>query len=229
MTSPRSRVRGLTPLLVVSDFPRALDFYQRALGFVEPSVWGEPPCFAMLNRDGFELMLSLAEKEGDVRPNGPTGRWDCYLRVDDVAAEIAALAAAGVPLASGPTDTFYQMREVEVLDPDGHRVCLAEDVSVVATADSAIYEGVLDLGSAKLRLVLKLVPKDGRLAGLLDSPDQGASNLALDAVERAGARLCFTMKAIGASYEGTFGADDRELQGTWTQRGRSWPLAFRKM
>ena len=64
-----------------------------------------------------------------VQPNGPSGTWDLYLRVDDVAAEQQALAAAGVAIAKGPTDLFYAMREIEVLDPDGHRLCFAQDIS----------------------------------------------------------------------------------------------------
>lgn len=126
--SNRPRVRSVTPLLVVSDLQRSIDFYCGKLGFVEPNVWGEPPCFAMMNRDGFDLMLSLAEDPRQVSPHGPQGTWDFYVSVADVAAEAAALQAAGVPLDKGPTDTPYSMREIECMDPDGHRICLAQDI-----------------------------------------------------------------------------------------------------
>jgi predicted enzyme related to lactoylglutathione lyase len=86
----------------------------------------------MLHRDGFELMLSLAEKPGQVKPHGPHGVWDVYLRVADVATEAEALRAAGGALDKGPTDMFYEMREIECLDPDGHRICLAQDLSVIS-------------------------------------------------------------------------------------------------
>ena len=49
--SSRPRVLSTTPLLVVADLQRSLGFYCQKLGFGEPSVWGEPPCFAMLHRD----------------------------------------------------------------------------------------------------------------------------------------------------------------------------------
>jgi catechol 2,3-dioxygenase-like lactoylglutathione lyase family enzyme len=126
----RSAVLATTPLLVVSDLQRAIRFARDVLGFGEPSVWGEPPCFAMLQRGQFELMLSLAAGEGRPRPNG-NGVWDVYVRVQDVAAEVAAIKAAGGELDKGPTDTFYAMREVEVVDPDGHRWCFAQDVSAL--------------------------------------------------------------------------------------------------
>lgn len=124
----RARVIATSPLLIVADLPRSLAFYAK-LGFDEPNVYGDPPCFAMLARDGFELMLSVGEGACAPRPNGPSGVWDVYIRVDDIAAELQALTAAGVAIDKGPTDAFYRMREVEVLDPDGHRLCIAQDIS----------------------------------------------------------------------------------------------------
>jgi predicted enzyme related to lactoylglutathione lyase len=124
----RPKALSITPLFVVSNLQRSLDFYTK-LGFGEPGVWGEPPCFAMMNRDNLELMLSLGEGDAGPRPNG-NGVWDMYIRVTDVEAETAALKDAGVTIARGPTTmTEYQMREVEVVDPDGFRVCLAQNVS----------------------------------------------------------------------------------------------------
>jgi len=224
--SARPRVRAVTPLLLVSDLQRSIDFYCDKLGFVEPAVYGDPPCFAMLNRDGFDLMLSLAEDPVRIRPHGP--EWAIYVSVADVAAEIAALTAAGVRLDQGPNDTFYEMREIEVLDPDGHRICLAQDMGDEPFRVHEVWEGVLDVGAPKLRLVLKLAPSEGGLVGRLDSPDQGAMNLPIDVVTLEGSALRFEMKAIGATYEGTFSDNNGELSGQWTQGGLTWPLVFRR-
>lgn len=125
----RSKVLTTTPSFVVSDLQKSLDFYTK-LGFGSPSVWGEPPCFAMLDRGGFELMLTVASKEGQVRPNGPDGVWDMYIRVADVSMELVALKQAGVEIARRPEKTFYHMIEMEVIDPDGHRICFGQDAGV---------------------------------------------------------------------------------------------------
>jgi len=52
-----------------------------------------------------------------------------FVRVTDLESEIAALKEGGVEIAKGPCTQEYQMREIEVLDPDGHRICFAQDVS----------------------------------------------------------------------------------------------------
>lgn len=226
--SGRPRLHSSTPLLVVADLQRAIAFYAH-LGFGDASVWGEPPCFAMVFRDGFELMLSRAEQPEHVRPNGGFGVWDVYLRTGDLAAELEALAAEGVLPDKGPTDTFYGMREVELLDPDGHRICVAQDVSAPAAAavDAEAWHGVLDVGAAKLRLVLKLAPRGARWSATLDSPDQGAFDLPVSEVERTPTSLRLALAAIGATFQGEVGADGA-IVGQWAQRGRSWPLVFRR-
>jgi catechol 2,3-dioxygenase-like lactoylglutathione lyase family enzyme len=127
---PRARPGLLTstPLFVVSDLHRAIAFYVGKLGFQEPQrLWGDPPCFAMLHRDAFEIMLSLAEKPDHVRPNGPNGIWDVYFRVPSLDAEVKALEASGAVLARQPETTEYDMIEAEVLDPDGYRICFGQD------------------------------------------------------------------------------------------------------
>jgi hypothetical protein len=50
-----------------------------------------------------------------------------YLRTPDLAAEKAALERAGVAIARQPERTVYDMVEMEVLDPDGYRICYGQD------------------------------------------------------------------------------------------------------
>lgn len=124
----RTRVHQSTPLFVVADLERSIAFYCERLGFGSASRWGDPPCFAMIARDDFDLMLSLAGDPAQLTPNGPHGLWDLYLKVENLADEQAALAAAGVPIATAEHRTEYDMLEIEVIDPDGHRICFGQDL-----------------------------------------------------------------------------------------------------
>jgi len=231
MSNPsRPAVLGTSPLIVVADLQRALDWYAK-LGFGEPGIWGEPPCFAIVRRDRFVVMLSTAEAPEQVRPNGPNGLWDLYVKVADIEAEIEALAAAGIVPARGPDDTSYQMREIECVDPDGYRICIAEDLTLRPIVPTERWAGTLDTGAAKLRLVLKLAPLPDdpeQWTGRLDSLDQHAANLPLDEIVRTAKRLDFEMDGIRASFESTAVSADR-ITGIWRQSGGTWPLVFERM
>jgi len=96
--------------------------------------------------------------------------------------------------------------------------------SVVGT-----WEGTLDAGAAKLRLVLHIESlKDGALTGRLDSPGQGATDLPLDSVSLAGGTLRFEMKSLGAMYEGKLASDGNQLTGEFQQGGQAFPLIFKR-
>src|SRR3569623_1402311 len=57
----RSKVLGISPVLVVYPLMRAVDFYWKKLGFDHPRLFGDPPTFAVLERDGFALCLQEAD------------------------------------------------------------------------------------------------------------------------------------------------------------------------
>ncbi len=93
-----------------------------------------------------------------------------------------------------------------------------------------IWQGALEVGGIKLRLVLKIAKNpDGTLRATLDSVDQGAMNLPVDTIVIEDKTMRFTMKSIGGSYEGTLNEDKTEVSGRWTQSGQSLPLVFKRV
>jgi len=90
------------------------------------------------------------------------------------------------------------------------------------------WEGTLDAGAAKLKLVLHIdVAKDGALVGRLDSPDQGATDLPIDSLSLTGNTLKFEMKSLGATYEGKLDGSGNQISGEFRQGGQALPLAFK--
>jgi catechol 2,3-dioxygenase-like lactoylglutathione lyase family enzyme len=121
------RLVSAVPVLRVADVDRSVDWYRRVLRFDAECFPAEPPyAFAILTRDGAELMLqrvSSGESSGPVNPEG----WSVYLRVsgqkllelhDEIRIETEVLA--------GPWRKAYGQAEFEVVDPDGHRLCVGE-------------------------------------------------------------------------------------------------------
>ena len=91
------------------------------------------------------------------------------------------------------------------------------------------WEGTLDVGAAKLKLVLHIESlKNGALTGRLDSPDQGATDLPLDSVSLAGGTFRFEMKSLGGVYEGKLTGDGDQLTGEFKQGGQAFPLSFKR-
>jgi fermentation-respiration switch protein FrsA (DUF1100 family) len=87
--------------------------------------------------------------------------------------------------------------------------------------------GTLDTGMGKLRLVLHIANTDQGLTATLDSLDQGAKGLPVTTITRTESALKFRMKTIAGAYDGTISKDLSGFEGTWTQAGKSFPLAFR--
>jgi pimeloyl-ACP methyl ester carboxylesterase len=88
------------------------------------------------------------------------------------------------------------------------------------------WEGKL---AENLRLVVHLGRDTaGAWKASVDSPDQNAMGLAVDAVTVSADSLVFTMRQIGGEYGGLINKDHSEISGTWKQGGAALPLIFRR-
>ncbi len=90
------------------------------------------------------------------------------------------------------------------------------------------WEGVLDAGTVKLRLVVHVVRKAGALSATLDTPDQGHTGLPIDTFTLSGASVRFEMKSLGGVYEGQLAEDDSQIEGNWSQSGQTFPLLLKR-
>lgn len=125
-------IRGMAPLLQVFDMRASVAFYRDALGFevVANSESREDVLFhwALLRRDGMELMLNTAYDEGE-RPDYPDSKrvaahddTTLYFSCPDVDAAYADLGAKGIAK-KGPSIAPYGMKQLYIKDPDGYSIC----------------------------------------------------------------------------------------------------------
>lgn len=91
------------------------------------------------------------------------------------------------------------------------------------------WKGTLSVSVVKLDLVLHISKKDGALSATLDSPDQGATGLAIDSITVTGNSLRFEMKSLRANFEGTFSEDGSQIEGEFSQQGQKLPLTFKRV
>src|SRR5687767_7997176 len=90
------------------------------------------------------------------------------------------------------------------------------------------WQGTLEAGGQKLRLVVTLTKSDaGAYGGKLDSPDQGAT-IPIDTVTVKGDAVRLEIKSPAIVFEGTLNKERTELTGTFTQGDQKFPLALKR-
>ena len=108
-------------------------------------------------------------------------------------------------------------------------IILAVASTLTATAQADLigsWTGKLDLGVAKLTLVLHLKQADGRVKVTMDSPDQSAMGIPCTNDFLSYDSLAVSVKSINASYSGRL--KDGKIVGTFNQNGMSLPLVLAK-
>ncbi|MDE1466613.1 VOC family protein [Aurantiacibacter sp. D1-12] len=128
--SPEPRQIGAAAAcLLVRDVRVAADYYAEKLGFRTPQFYGEPPTFAIPQRDGQSIMLARANEGNSVHANSTDfGMFSAYFWVRDVDALHSEFTANGADIAQEPQDREYGIREIYVRDADGHLICFGSDI-----------------------------------------------------------------------------------------------------
>jgi hypothetical protein len=89
--------------------------------------------------------------------------------------------------------------------------------------------GTLDTGAAKLRLLFKIGQTyGGVLTAKLDSLDQGARDIPVNAITVKDSAIRLEVKAVQGVYEGTLDEAGKKIAGTWQQAGHALPLTLER-
>ncbi len=119
----------ITPVLLVQSVERSLPFWVDRLGWQKTVEVpdGEQLGFAILVHGNAELMLQTfesARKDTAMVTGGPQShRASLFIEVDNWPDTVERLN--GYEIAMPERDTFYGMREIGVLEPNGHIVVFA--------------------------------------------------------------------------------------------------------
>lgn len=103
----------------VRDLDASRSFYRDKLGFTE-TYFDASDNWSRLERSGSQIALAL----GEPQENGAVA----HVQVEDVKAEAERLRSEGVEVGV-VLELHGEIRLLEVVDPDGNRIELGQDVS----------------------------------------------------------------------------------------------------
>jgi ankyrin repeat protein len=116
-----NRFLSSVPILNVKSVRASIDYYVHKLGFEKEWDWGDPPTFACVWRDQVRIFLC----EGG---QGAPGTW-ISIFVQDVDALHEDYQRRGATIRQAPANFPWGVREMNVEDPDGHRLRLGSDAT----------------------------------------------------------------------------------------------------
>ncbi len=92
-----------------------------------------------------------------------------------------------------------------------------------ATGD---WEGLLNAGSRKIKIILHTREDNGTVKSAMDSPDQGAVNIPLAETVIKGDSLIITDKKMGLTIAGLYNSSADSIYGSFIQRGGNIKINF---
>lgn len=124
------KLLNVAPVLLVRDVVAAANYYRDKLGFAYDRLWGEPPNFCMVRRDGLTVMLSEAPDDAKLVPHWQVVEkmWDAYFWVEDVEAIYDEYQRSGAIIDYTLHLKPYGVKEFGVQDIDDHDIAFCEVV-----------------------------------------------------------------------------------------------------
>jgi hypothetical protein len=122
-----AKLTASAPILLVADVVASANYFRDRVGFSYDRLWGEPPNFCILYRDGMHLMLSRADP-ADIRPHWQVvdKMWNVYFWVDDAEAIYEELRGRGATIDYEIYTAPHGCREFGIQDLDGHDIAFGQ-------------------------------------------------------------------------------------------------------
>lgn len=108
------KFQHINPILYSSSVVNSIQYYTEVLGFENKWYWGHPPTFGGVSKNGVEIFFC---KDGQGHP----GTW-LSIFVENVDELYETIKAKGATIINPPQTMEWNVREMLVEDPDGHRL-----------------------------------------------------------------------------------------------------------
>jgi catechol 2,3-dioxygenase-like lactoylglutathione lyase family enzyme len=128
MPAGQLKLKRIAPQLVVSDVVKTAEWYRDKLGFTVLGYFGDPPVYAIVERDDVEIHFGRADKGAQAQLNERVREGsgnDFYIWVSDIDVLHEELLGRGVSVVEGPVKRIYESTEVVIRDCNGFQLVFA--------------------------------------------------------------------------------------------------------
>lgn len=115
------------PVIATTDVRSTIAYYTKVLGFTEHFVFGDPPVYAGIERDGVLLYLTLDARLVSTLKNANLHP-DIFLWVKDVDKVFEEHQRRGAKIVEELTDRPWDARQYVIEDPGGYYLKIAEPI-----------------------------------------------------------------------------------------------------
>lgn len=123
----RAKLIGIAPQLVVEDVVVTAAYYRDVLGFNIINYFLDPPVYAMVERDGFQVHFGRSDT-GATNPNEAQrkGTPDLIIWVPEIDAFFEELVSRNADIVEGIVKRVYGSREFVIRDCNGYKILVGD-------------------------------------------------------------------------------------------------------
>jgi len=123
----KAKIIGIAPQLVVEDVVKTAEYYRDVLGFRIIGYFLDPPVYAMVERDGFQIHFGKSDAGSvHINENIRKGIADVIIWVPEIDGFYEELVSKNADIAEGIVQRIYGSREFVIRDCDGHKILVGD-------------------------------------------------------------------------------------------------------
>lgn len=124
----RPKLIGIAPQLIVPDVVQTAEYYRDVLGFEIIGYFLEPPVYAMVKRDEFQIHFGKADADFEINKNAyyKKGCTDLIIWVPEIDAFYEELRSRNAIIFQEITKRVYGSREFIIQDCNGYLITVGD-------------------------------------------------------------------------------------------------------
>ncbi len=123
----KANLIGIAPLLVVNDVVKTAEYYRDVLGFEIIGYFPDPPLYAMVKRDNFQIHFAKSDG-GGIKTNEAFRKAisDFIIWVPEIDRFYEELVSRNADIVEGIVQRVYGNREFVVRDCNGFKILVCD-------------------------------------------------------------------------------------------------------